>query len=315
MKIYLNGFSVTDICPSFDLEQFEAQLPLFEEFQIYGRDRALSAGRVGNYIVGLLASATGQNKDLMLIRDPDGRPHFVIRDTSAEGERQAFNFFAINMRTGMGLLSRYFGAGSVTTFGKVLRSRYLNKRNEFRDEFIASEIEAGEDIDEDEVRKEFAVGKFVVTPVFREGTFEELLASLRVITELTYDEPNVREPKYEVVRDQLRLDRRQLKFEIVHPAGSQGWRNIARGKIVDFIREKILGRDVRVATVHGKNAEGDEMPPVTLSPEVDSFGEYRYNDVVVDENMELDNIAASPFIKEIVGIARDNAGVFETPIA
>lgn len=250
----------------------------------------------------------------MLVRDRNGRPTYTIRDTSEEGERQAFNFFAINMTTGMGLLSRYFGGGSVAQFGQLLRSRYMLRRRVFRDQYIQGRVDAGEDFDQEEEKKKFNVGKFEVQPVYRPGTFEEQLNSLQVITELQYDEPNVSEPRYTTVQDQLTLDRRQLKFVVRPETKTQPVRNIARNRIVEFIRSRILDRDVPKATVHGKDEHGRELPPVTISPEIDSYAKYPYNDVVVAENMPADDIASSPFVTEILRIARANGGIFETRI-
>ncbi len=160
----------------------------------------------------------------------------------------------------------------------------------------------------------FAAGKLAFIPIYRKGTFEKLLQSLDVITELSYDEPNVADPKYVLVKDQMRLDHRVLKFDVAPRKKGGPRKNSSRTNIIKFIKEKLLGRNVRSATARGKNSSGMDLPPISISPEVDSFGAYGYNEIVVAENLLLEDIANLPIIGTMIAVAKSHPAIFETPI-
>ena len=314
MKVYLNAFHCDDICPDYSLAKFAGDLSATSEFKFGGVSRALGTAVQGDFLVGLLLSATNITKDPLLTHDSKGNIVVKVHDTSANGARQATNFFVINCKTGTGLLSRYFGAGTVSSFGNVIRYVYKIAKRKHRDSLIIGYQKARTPFDENDVLVKFKAGDLAFTPIYRDGTFETLLQSLAVITELTFDEPTVNEPKYRLVKDQLSLDRRVLRFAVTRKKKDTPPRNRKRDAVVQFIRDTIINRDVKTATAKGKSDSGKDMPPVTISPEVDSFGEYLYNNVVIDANMKIAAISSAPMISDMLAIAHANARIFATRI-
>lgn len=314
MDVHLNAFRLTDICENYSLRQCASDLSVPVEFKYHGRKRACAMAVKNGYLVGLLTTETRITRDPLMTRDAQGRMKIVVHDTSGQGDRQALSFFAVNLATGVGLVSRYHGSGSVMAFCSVLANRYRIAKRSYRNAHIAKLEADGEDFSKAAELKKFSPDTLSYTPIYRTGTFVALLKRLDVITEISYDEPTVSEPKYTVVKDQLKVDHRVLRFQTAAARKGQPPKNASRSKIVSFIKSTILGRNVAVATARGKDKQGKVMEPVTISPEVDSFGAYPYNDVVIERNMAIDSVSTLPMIAAMIGVANGNA-IFTTPVA
>jgi len=259
------------------------------------------------FYTGLLITAKDQ-KTFPELRNNKGKLSIKVSEL-AEGSRlMDFNFFVLNKATFCGVYQHYHESLSTSQFGVFLRYFFWKAEKESRITAKTKELMQAEGLDattaEAKARKSFK--KLMTFHLFyKPDDFEKILKEMKEIKQFQFD-ISTKTAVQSVFSPDIQLKRRQESLAFANSTLVEKLSNA----IGSFVKKEHIARGKVIAI-----DANDEVRPVYLTKNIDGFGEFDFDEVTSE--IELDDLAkdfaASPVIKNLLAAARDNKVLFCTP--
>lgn len=285
-------------------EFFEQLKSLRGELTRFGNyDRLLYTGETQEYFVGLFLTVKDQRRACE-IRDLGGEFKINVRALADGTSLTDFNFFIVSKGTGRGLYQHYHNSCSFNQFSIFCSRQYDDLRESRREADLVPE--GGDEAPGIAKRKiaEKYKGGLEWEVMVRQEKLQELLEELKIINFIEYEVATFTadEPTLTPLEPFVKKETRRLRF---HPDMTADG---LRSRLGDFVRRG----NMRQGRVVGRDHEGIERI-YRLLENPDSFGQYEYEDLADEHVLNLEDVAESPFVKEMLSVVEKNKTIFLTP--
>lgn len=258
------------------------------------------------FYTGLLITAKDQRSFPQLLNE-EGKLSIKVSEL-AEGSRlMDFNFFVINKKTFCGLYQHYHASCSLAQFGVFLRQEFYKPEQEKRAlEKIKSLMatggfsrESAEAIAAKTFKKRMGFDLF-----FKPDDFLKIISAMNEIKQFQFDISTVTAIQ-KTFSPGIELKRVQEQVAFANPSLVQK----ISSKIGSFVKKNGITKG-KVITVDPNG----EIYPVYLHRNIDGFGEFDFDEVTAEIELDvLEEFATCPVVTNLVVAARANKALFCDP--
>lgn len=258
------------------------------------------------FYTGLLITAKDQRTFPQLLKE-SGKLSIKVSELAKGSRLMDFNFFVINKTTFCGLYQHYHASCSLAQFGVFLRQAFYKPEQEVRKFAKIKELLAsgGFSRESAEARAERIFKKRMAFDLFfKEDDFLKIIKTMNEIKQFQFD-VSTKVAKQRTFTPDLELKRVQEQIAFANPSLVK---KIASA-IGDFVKEKNISRG-KVVTVDPTG----EIYPVYLKRNIDGFGEFDFDEVTSEIELDvLEDFAECPVITNLIAAGKANKALFCDP--
>lgn len=262
----------------------------------YNRVLSLTSVNHDEYILGLFVSIKDQKRYTALKRS--GREFNLQARNLLDGERMAdFNFFIINKNNYRGLYQYYHQSCSLRQFLNFLEREYFELRSE-----KFQELKKDESITDDKYDKKVSSLKSSILNT-------SLLVSPHTFRELVQELESIKEMKFDIAMEE---DKRDFFKPLSGVTVKKTERYLFTPGMLAQIKSAIFEatRSPKIENVRVRGEEDGLEKILTLSQNIEDFGQYDYDTLTDHLNVDFTEFHKSKILKLLLSAAKSRPEVF-----
>lgn len=255
-----------------------------------------------DYYTGLLITTKDQ-RSFCELRNEKGKLSISRSELDENAQLMDFNFFVLNKKTYAGVYQHYHASCSPPQFGVFLREHFWKPESHARRISHEKELQVVEGLSAEAAGKK-AAKKFrrhlTSSMLYKPDDFATILKAMKQIRKFRYQ---IETAKSEARKFTPGIDLKRVYQEVSFADTDRV------GQIVDSISSFVKELGIKRGKVTVFDDEGEERN-VYLEKNIEGFGEFDFDEVTEEIELDLESFVDSPVITSLLATAREHNDLF-----